>query len=128
MISTNHLKFIMGGFELMHEMLELVPDKKFEACYLDHNARYHKVSTNKFRISRLKGYAAAKTGDKALVEETWQDMWQYSRPMQHYRFEPKRLLPPEVPQPLTESAATTTNDCALWSLEAIYLQEVIPQE
>ena len=128
MISTNHLKFIMGGFELMHEMLELVPDKKFEACYLDHNARYHKVSTNKFRISRLKGYAAAKTGDKALAEETWQDMWQYSRPMQHYRFEPKRLLPPEVPQPLTESAATTTNDCALWSLEAIYLQEVIPQE
>lgn len=127
-ISTNHLKFIMGGFELMHEMLDMVPDKKFEACYLDHNARYHKVSTNKFRISRLKGYAAAKLGDKALAEETWRDMWEYSRPMQHYRFEPKQLLPPEVPQPLTESASTTTNDCALWSLEAIYLQEVIPQE
>ncbi|MBQ7494699.1 MAG: hypothetical protein IJT75_02900 [Bacteroidaceae bacterium] len=126
--STNHLKLIMGGFELMHEMLEMVPDKKFEACYLDHNARYHKVTSNRFRISRLKGYAAAKLGDKALATETWEDMWKYGRAQQHYRFDPHPVLPPEVPQPVTESAETTTNDCALWSLEAIYLQEVIPQE
>ncbi len=125
--STNHLKLIMGGFELMHELMEMVPDKKFEAVYLDHNARYHKVTTNRFRISRLKGYAAAKLHDKALAQETWADMWKYSRAAQHYRFEAHELLPPEVPQPLTESVETTTNDCALWSLDAIYLQEVIPQ-
>ena len=124
--STNHLKLIMGGFELLHEMMEMVPNKKFEAVYLDHNARYHKVTTNKFRISRLKGYAAAKLHDKALAEETWADMWKYSRSAQHYRFDAHELLPPEVPQPLTESPETTTNDCALWSLDAIYLQEVIP--
>ncbi|MCR4994931.1 MAG: hypothetical protein K6A32_06100 [Bacteroidales bacterium] len=127
-ISTNHLKLIMGGFELMHEMLEMVPDKKFAACYLDHNARYHKVTKNRFRISRLKGYAAALNHDDALAKETWTDMWRYSGPEQHYRFNPHQLLPPEVPQPLTESVETTTNDCALWSLDAIYLQEVIPQE
>ena len=126
--STNHLKLIMGGFELLHEMMEMVPNKKFEAVYLDHNARYHKVTTNKFRISRLKGYAAAKLHDKALAEEAWADMWKYSRSAQHYRFDAREVLPPEVPQPLTESPETTTNDCALWSLEAIYLQEVIPQE
>ena len=126
--STNHLKLIMGGFELMHEMLEMVPDKKFEAVYLDHNARYHKESRNRFRISRLKGYAAAKLNDRNLAEEAWQDMWRYSDPAQHYLYDPHRVLPPEVPQPLTESVATTTNDCALWSLDAIYLQEVIPQE
>lgn len=126
--STNHLKLIMGGFELMHELLEMVPDKKFAAVYLDHNARYHKVSNNRFRISRLKGYAAALTADRALAEETWKDMWRYSGPEQHYRFNPKQLMPPEVPQPLVESAETTTNDCALWSLDAIYLLEVIPQE
>jgi hypothetical protein len=126
--NTNHLMLIMGGFELMHEMLEMVPDKKFAAVYLDHNARYHKVTKNRFRISRLKGYAAALNHDRAQAEETWQDMWRYSGPEQHYRFNPKELLPPEVPQPLVESAETTTNDCALWSLDAIYLQEVIPQE
>ena len=124
---TNHLMLIMGGFELLHEMMEMVPNKKFEAIYLDHNARYHKITNNRFRISRLKGYAAAKTGDKALAAETWQDMWKYSRPAQHYLFEAHEVLPPEVPQPVTESVETTTNDCALWSLDAIYLQEVIPQ-
>ncbi len=126
--STNHLKLIMGGFELMHELMEMVPDKKFEACYLDHNARYHRVTNNHFRISRLKGYAAAALGDTALAAETWRDMWQYGHAQQHYRFDPQSVLPPEVPQPITESAETTTNDCALWSLEAIYLQEVLPQE
>ncbi|MBR1790333.1 MAG: hypothetical protein IJ754_01050 [Bacteroidaceae bacterium] len=126
--STGHLMFIMGGFELMHEMLEMVPDKKFASCYLDHNARYHKVTNNSFRISRLKGYAAYHLKDKALADETWSDMWKYGRPQQHYRFDPHPVLPPEAPQPVTESAETTTNDCALWSLEAIYLQEVIPQD
>ena len=124
---TNHLKLIMGGFELLHEMMEMVPNKKFAKVYLDHNARYHKITNNRFRISRLKGYAAAKLGDKALAEEAWREMWQYSRPAQHYRFEAHEVLPPEAPQPLTESDETTTNDCALWSLDAIYLQEVIPQ-
>ena len=126
--SSSHLAFIMGGFELMHELLEMVPDKQFEACYLDHNLRYHQISKNRFRISRLKGYAAVKTGDRALAEDTWADMWRYSDPAQHYLYNPHSVLPPEVPQPLTESVATTTNDCALWSLDAIYLQEVIPQE
>ncbi|MCR5821067.1 MAG: hypothetical protein K6F94_09025 [Bacteroidaceae bacterium] len=126
-VHTNHLQFIMGGFELMHEMLEMIPDKKFEAVYLDHNARYHKVTKNRFRISRLKAYAAAKNKDKALAEDTWKDMWRYSGPEQHYRFNPKELTPPEVPQPLVESVETTTNDCALWSLDAIYMLEVIPQ-
>ena len=126
-ISNSHLMFIMGGFELMNELMELVPDKKFEACYLDHNARYHQITRNRFRISRLKGYAAAKNNDRALAEETWQDMWRYSRTEQHFRFDPHPLLPPEVPQPMTESVETTTNDCALWSLDAIYLLEVIPQ-
>jgi len=125
--STNHLKLIMGGFELLHEMMEMVPNKKFEAVYLDHNARYHKVTSNRFRISRLKGYAAAKLHDQSLAEEAWTEMWKYSRPAQHYRFNAREVLPPEVPQPLTESPETTTNDCALWSLDAIYLQEVIPQ-
>ncbi len=125
---SNHLKLIMGGFELMHELLEMAPDKKFAKVYLNHNANYHKRANSRFRISRLKGYAAALLHDKALADEAWTEMWQYSDPAQHYHFDPHQLTPPEVPQPLTESVATTTNDCALWSLDAIYLQEVVPQE
>ena len=129
---TNHLELIMGGFELMHEMLELVPNKKFAECYLDHNLQYDRITKNRFRISRLKGYAAAHIANtveaKQLADETWRDMWEYGTKQQHYRFDAHSILPPDAPQPVTESVETTTNDCALWSLDAIYLQEVIPQE
>ena len=123
---TNHLNFIMGGFEIMNELLDMVPDKDFAAVYLDHNANYHLL--NSFRISRLKGYAAALTGDKALAKEAWGDMWKYINQMGHSPFDAHEILPPEVPQPINESVRTNTNDCALWSLDAIYLQEVVPQE
>ena len=39
----------------------------------------------------------------------------------------EKLLPPEVPAPLDECTPISTNDAALWSLDAIYMQEVIPQ-
>ena len=38
------------------------------------------------------------------------------------------LLPPEVPAPLDECTSISTNDAALWSLDAIYMQEVIPMD
>lgn len=125
---ANHLKLIMGGFELLHEMLEMAPNKKFAKIYLEHNATYHKRTKNRFRISRLKGYAAALNHDAELAAEAWREMWQYSDPAQHYRFHSYPVTPPETPQPVTESPETSTNDCALWSLDAIYLQEVIPQD
>ncbi|MBQ9285380.1 MAG: hypothetical protein IJ209_03720 [Bacteroidaceae bacterium] len=126
--STNHLKLIMGGFELLHEMMEMVPNKKFEACYLDHNARYYSMTKNRFRISRIKGYAAYHLHDRKLADETWAGMWNYDPAEQHYLFDAHEVLPPEVPQKKLESVQISTNDAALWSLDAIYLQEVIPQE
>ena len=125
---ANHLKLIMGGFELLHEMMELVPNKKFEACYLDHNARYYSMTKNRFRISRIKGYAAYHLHDQKLADETWTGMWNYDAAEQHYLFNAHEVLPPEAPQPKLESVEISTNDAALWSLDAIYLQEVIPQE
>lgn len=41
-------------------------------------------------------------------------------------FKGKTLLPPVVPAPLDESDGLNTNDVSLWSLDAIYMQEVIP--
>ena len=38
------------------------------------------------------------------------------------------ILPPEVPSPLDECTSISTNDAALWSLDAIYMQEVIPKD
>ena len=43
-----------------------------------------------------------------------------------YSLKVKTLLPPVVPAPLDESDGLNTNDVSLWSLDAIYMQEVIP--
>lgn len=124
---TNHLCAIMGGFEINHELMRLLPNKQWEQAWLEYCRDYYKETDNQFRISRLKAYAAWKLKDQALAAEAWADMQTYSSKMQHYRFDLNRVDGAKVPEPLDESPETTTNDCALWSLEAIFMQEVIPQ-
>ena len=125
---AEHLTAIMGGFEIQHELDEMLPNKPWQRTWLDYCRRYHMVTKNTFRVSRLKAYAAWKLQDKSLAEEAWREMWTYSHKMQHYPFKLTHIEGCEVPEPLDESPQTTTNDCALWSLEAIFMQEVIPQE
>lgn len=125
--SNSHLAFIMGGFEIMHELMEMVPDKAFWAAYLDHNARYHRISRNPFRISRLKAYAAHHLGDEAMAAEAWKDMYRYSAAAQHSEFNAYEVKGHDVPSPILESPTTSTNDAALWSLDAIYMLEAIPR-
>jgi hypothetical protein len=36
------------------------------------------------------------------------------------------VLPPEVPAPINELSGVSTNNAALWSLDAIYILEVLP--
>ena len=104
--STSHLLSIMGGFEVMNELLPMVGDKSFAACWLDHARRYRdmamKVTRNSFPNRRLDAYAA------------WQD-----RDPQRKAFVWNSLLAPRK--------GISTNDAAMWSLDAIYMLEVIPQ-
>ena len=124
---TEHLVVIMGGFEIQHEMDEMLPNKAWKKTWLEYCRDYHKQTKNAFRVTRLKAYAAWKLQDKQLAEEAWHDMWTHSNKFQHYLFDMHHIEGSEVPQPLDESPLTTTNDCALWTLEAIFMQEVIPQ-
>ena len=124
---TEHLTTIMGGFEVQHELDELFPNKAWQRTWLAYCRDYQKMTKNSFRVSRLKAYAAWKLHDKQLAEEAWRDMWTYSGKLQHYPFEMQHIDGNNVPEPLDESPQTTTNDCALWSLEAIFMQEVIPE-
>lgn len=124
---TEHLTTIMGGFEVQHELDELLPNKAWRRTWLEYCRDYQRRTKNTFRVSRLMAYAAWRLGDNSLAQRAWRDLWTYSGKMQHYRFKASRINPPEVPSPITESPETTTNDCALWSLEAIFMQEVIPQ-
>lgn len=128
MVHTNHLLAIMGGFEIQHEIDQMLPDEAWQRTWLEYCRDYERVTDNHFRISRLKAYAAWRLGDRQLARQAWEDMWRYDDRAQHYPFELRQLTGSNVPAPQQESPLTTTNDCALWSLEAIFMQEVIPQE
>ena len=103
--NTNHLLSIMGGFEVMNELMPMTGCKAFEQAWLDHARRYRemalKVSRNHFPVRRLDAYAAWQDRDAQRQARVW-----------------SALLAPQK--------GISTNDAALWSLDAIYLLEVLP--
>ncbi len=128
--TTNHLMTIMGGFEIMNEMQMMIDLPEWNAAWLDHADRYKemalKINRNRFRVSRLQGYAAWHNQDKEKAAETWKDLLTRLEHTEAPKTTVTTILPPEVPAPRTELLPISTNDAALWSLDAIYLQEVIP--
>ena len=130
--TSNHLMTIMGGFEVMNEMMRMIDLPEWRDAWLDHAARYKKkaweLSHSRFRVSRLMAYAAYHMRNAQMAEEVWHDL--FTR-LEHTPAPPFRIttiLPPEVPAPLDEWDGISTNDAALWSLDAIYMQEVIPKD
>ena len=106
---TNHLMTIMGGFELLNEMEAMIDHPAFFQAWLDHNRQYKKMAfeirRNRFLIPRLTAYAGWRLGDEALKKEAWDDL------LYHL--------------PLTNKQVIWTNDCATWTLDAIFLKETI---
>lgn len=101
-IGTNHLMTIMGGFEIMTEMQEMIDVPAFNAAWLEHARKYQTMSG--FRVSRLNAYAAWKDHDVNAAAKTWSELF-------------RGIDRPIVPN---------TNGAATWSLDAIYCLEVLP--
>ena len=103
--STNHLLSIVGGFEVMNELLVNVPCTEFRDCWLDFARRYKQMAIdirhNRFPVRRLEAYAAWHDRDPQRMAATWDALWKHS------------------------DRTSNTNDASLWSLDAIYMQEVI---
>ena len=130
LLSTNHLMTIMGGFEVMNEMMRMIDVPEWNAAWLDHAARDKemalKVRNNSFRISRLLAYAAYHQRDRKKADEAWNDMLRALGRKGDQRYENHLLMPPEVPIPQDETQMISTNGVSTWSLDAIYMQEVCP--
>lgn len=130
--STNHLMTIMGGFEVMNEMLTMINLPEWNDAWLDLATRYKKkaweLRHNRFRISRLLGYAAYHHRDLNMAKEAWTDLFTRLEHTPAPAFRIEKVLPPEVPAPMDECSSISTNDASIWSLDAIYMQEVIPAE
>lgn len=123
---------IMGGFEVMNEMIRMIDLPEWKDAWLDHAARYKQkaweLNHSRFRISRLMAYAAYHKRDTLMAKEAWEDLFTRLEHTSAPPFRITKLLPPEVPAPLDECVSISTNDAALWSLDAIYMQEVIPMD
>ena len=129
--STNHLMTIMGGFEVMNEMIPMMNYPAWNDAWLDLATRYKQkaweLRKNRFRISRLLAYAAWHLRNPQMAAEAWEDLFGRLEHTPAPPFRMHTLLPPEVPAPLLECPSISTNDAAIWSLDAIFMQEVIPQ-
>ncbi len=129
---TNHLMPIMGGFEMMNEMMRMLPIPEWQDTWLDYAKNYKQkaieLAHNRFRISRLQAYAAYHLRDMSLAREAWYDLFHQLETAVAPPFFIHTVNPPEVPAPLEECNGISTNDAAIWSLDAIYMQEVIPMD
>lgn len=102
--NTNHLMTIMGGFETMIELEPMLWDASFDKAWLAHARDYKRnameISKNHFPVRRLEAYAASRLHDASLTHTAWHDLL-YGRD------------------------DFSTNSAALWSLDAIYMLEVL---
>ncbi len=130
MQQTNHLMSIMGGFEMMNEMMRSLPDKDWADTWLEYARDYKRkaleINHNRFRVSRLLAYAAYNLRDTALAAEAWHDLFHQLETEPAPPFRLYDVAPPLVPYTIRECTPISTNDAAIWSLDAIYMQEVIP--
>ncbi|WP_298072715.1 DUF6250 domain-containing protein [uncultured Bacteroides sp.] len=128
--TTNHLMTIMGGFEVMNEMMQMIDLPEWRESWLDLAANYKQKSwelrRNSFRISRLHAYAAYYSRDMQKAKEAWDDLCADVPSVEKGGLSVETVLPPFVPSELDECKYISTNDAATWSLDAIYMQEVIP--
>ena len=112
--TTNHLMTIMGGFEIMNEIMDMIPDDDWRAAWLEHATHYKRMAReirrNKFRVSRLAAYSAWQRGDSRLAAETWQDLLTRA---EHSEAEPVKVATRPCPsRPTTPpSGASTPSTC-----------------
>ena len=108
--NTNHLLAIMGGFELLNELQQSIDHPQFFAQWLNHCKDYKQkaleISKNKFRIPRITAYAAWRLGDEKLRQIAWKDFFD-RRPT------------------LQGADIIWTNETAAWTLDAIFIKEVL---
>lgn len=103
--NTNHLMTIMGGFEMMNEMMLSITTPEWSRAWLQHAMEYKTkaltISKNRFRIPRLQAYAYWMSGDGKYLSTARNDL-KISTPILY------------------------TNDAATFTLDAIFMQEIEP--
>ncbi|WP_321478715.1 DUF6250 domain-containing protein [uncultured Bacteroides sp.] len=132
MENTNHLMTIMGGFEVMNELMEMINLPEWKKVWLDHAAHYTKkaweISHSRFLIPKLAAYAAYQTSDPKLKAQAWNELMPRNGKYPWKPLQMKKILPPKVLSPIDEDTSVSTNSVATWAIDAIYMLEVAPPD
>jgi hypothetical protein len=136
-VNSMHLATIMGGAEMMFELLSFLDHKEFMKVWLEYCEYYSmpkndpsrseknaKLPVNSFLIPRLTAYAAKAKKDKQLADRAWAE---FLGPRNSGRsmYATQKISAPEVLNPLDENRGISTNSVAQWGLNAIFLPEMI---
>lgn len=131
-----HLATIMGGAEMMFELLEFLDHKKFADAWVEYGEYYSmprddssrlekfaQLAPNGFLIPRITAYAAMIKKDPKLAERAWSEFLGRSAGQSMYATQ--KIEVPEVLNELDENRGISTNSVAQWGLNAIFLPGMI---
>jgi len=141
--NKNHLATIMGGFEILSEMFDMIDYEPFQKTFTDY-CKFYSMPENdpdrtdktanwgdiNFRTPRLTAYAAKELNDNKLASRAWNEFLGAGR--RSSNGETLRNLygsivisTPEVLNPIHENPFISTNSTAQWGLNAIFMLDLI---
>jgi hypothetical protein len=139
--NKNHLSTIMGGFEILTELEDMIDHEAFWKTLASYGKYYsmpaddpHRNPHNRhwgdigFRNPRITAYAAATLKDAGMAARAWEEFLNtgHRRSSQFpHLYSSKKVSPPEVHTPLHENPWIGTNGTSQWGLNAIILPELI---
>ena len=138
--NRNHLATIMGGYEVLTEMLDLVDYNPFKKTFIEY-CRYYSMPVDDpertaktakwgnitFRTPRLAAFAANELNNDKLAERAWNEFLIPRSGEFSFQdiYNSKLIEMPEVLNPVHENASISTNGASQWGLNAIIMLELI---
>jgi hypothetical protein len=133
-IQFSNLSAVFGLVEICSELVDLIPDKGFEAAWLQYCRLF--LATEEEQIdavgqplpgiyltqahSRLSAYAAARLGDPDLATRAWESFTEGGEHLNHESaFTLRTIEPPHVLLPVDEAPTVSTNDASQFGLAVI---------
>ena len=144
LLNHNHLATIMGGYEILMEMFDMIDEPLFRKVFTEYCKFYgmpddDPTRTEKtknwgnfnFRTPRLTAFAAHELNEDKLATRAWSEfMGGWSRGSQESGelrniYGSNLIETPEVLNPIHENPRIGTNGTAQWGLNAIMMLELI---
>ena len=139
--NKNHLATIMGGFEILAELEDMIDHPAFRNTLVEYGKYYSMPGDDPLRDNRTRrwgdinflnprmtAFAAAALDDPSLAARAWKE---FLNPRDRYQnehpslYDSKLITTPTVHTPLHENPRVSTNSTSQWGLNAIIMPELI---